>query len=87
MASTITQIKQQVNQVGQQAKSTSAQLAQLAKNLERNIASVNNAIGGTANGEDKDMIAAFQMASQAVEKAAQALQAASKSATDWANKA
>lgn len=87
MASTISQIKQQVDQIGKQAKSTSAQLAQLAKNLERNIASVNNAIGGTANGEDQDMIAAFQQASQAVEKAAQSLQAASKSATDWANKA
>ena len=45
MASSISQIKQQVNQIGQQAASTAGQLAQLATNLEKNIAAVNSAIG------------------------------------------
>lgn len=35
MASTISQIKQQVNQIGQQATSTAGQLSQLASNLIR----------------------------------------------------
>lgn len=87
MTSSITQIKQQVNQIGQQANSTSAQLSQLAKNFEKNIAAVNSAIGGTTSGEDKKMIASFQQASQAVKNAAASLKAAANAAKDWANKA
>ena len=73
MASSISQIKQQVNQIGQQAASTAGQLAQLATNLEKNIAAVNSAIGGTSSGEDKTMIASFQ--------------AAANAAKEWAGKA
>lgn len=87
MASTISQIKQQVNQIGQQATSTAAQLSQLATNLEKNIAVINSAIGGTSSGEDKTMIAAFQQASKAVKDASASLQAAGAAAKDWAAKA
>ncbi len=87
MASTISQIKQQVNQIGQQASSTAGQLSQLATNLEKNVALVSNAIGGTSSGEDKTMIAAFQQASKAVKDAATSLQSAGAAAKDWAAKA
>lgn len=87
MASSIYQIKQQVNQIGQQANSTAAQLAQLALNLEKNIATVNNAIGGTSSGEDKKMIASFQQASQAVKNASASLKAAADASKEWAAKA
>lgn len=87
MASTISQIKQQVNQIGQQATSTAVQLSQLASNLEKNIAVINNAIGGTSSGEDKTMIAAFQQASKAVKDASASLQSAGAAAKDWAAKA
>lgn len=84
MASTISQIKQQVNQIGQQATSTAGQLAQLATNLEKNVGAVDSAIGGTASGEDKKMVEAFQQASKAVKDAAAALQAAGSAAKNWA---
>ena len=87
MASTISQIKQQVNQIGQQATSTAGELAQLATNLEKNVAAVSSAIGGTSSGEDKTMIFAFQQASKAVKDAAASLQAAGASAKEWATKA
>ena len=87
MASSISQIKQMVNQIGQQATSTAGQLSQLSTNLEKNIAAVNSAIGGTASGEDKTMIAAFQQASKAVKDASASLQAAANAAKDWVNKA
>ena len=64
MASTISQIKQQVNQIGQQATSTAGQLSQLASNLNKNVAAISNAIGGTSSGEDKTMVASFQQASK-----------------------
>lgn len=87
MASSISQIKQMVNQIGQQATSTAGQLSQLSTNLEKNIAAVNSAIGGTALGEDKTMIAAFQQASKAVKDASASLQAAANAAKDWVSKA
>ncbi len=87
MASTISQIKQQVNQIGQNASSTAGQLSQLATNLEKNVAAVSSAIGGTSSGEDKTMISAFQQASKAVKDAAASLQAAGAAAKDWASKA
>lgn len=87
MASSISQIKQQVNQIGIQANSTAGQLSQLATNLEKNIAAVDSAIGGTASGEDKTMIASFQQACKAVREAASSLQAAGSAARDWAAKA
>ena len=87
MASTISQIKQQVNQIGQQATSTAGQLSQLATNLEKNVAAVNIAIGGTSSREDQTMIAAFQQASKAVKDAAASLQAAGAAAKNWVAKA
>lgn len=87
MASSISQIKQQVNQIGQQATSTAGQLAQLATNLQKNIAVVNSAISGTSSGEDKTMIAAFQQASEAVKNASASLLAAGNAAKDWVGKA
>lgn len=87
MASSISQIKQMVDQIGKQATSTAGQLSQLSTNLEKNIAAVNSAIGGTASGEDKTMVASFQEASKAVKEAAASLQAAANAAKDWASKA
>lgn len=87
MASTISQIKQQVNQIGQQATSTAGQLSQLATTMERNVAAVSDAIGGTSTGEDKTMVASFQQANKALKDAATALQAAGKAAKEWAAKA
>lgn len=87
MASSIAQIKQYVNQIGQNATSTAAQLNQLAGNLDKNMAAVSSAIGGTASGEDKAMIASFQQASKAVRDAVAALQAAGSAAKTWSAKA
>ena len=87
MASSISQIKQTVNQIGMQATSTAGQLSQLASNLEKNMAAVNAAIGGTSSGEDKTMMAAFQQASKAVKDASASLLAAANAAKDWAGKA
>ena len=56
-------------------------------NLDKNVAAVNSAIGGTSSGEDKKMVASFQQASKAVKDAVKALQEAGKSAKDWAAKA
>ena len=87
MASTISQIKQQVNQIGQNASSTAGQLSQLATNLEKNIAAVSGAIGDTSSGDDKKIIAAFEQAVKAVKDAATSLQTAGTAAKDWAAKA
>ena len=87
MASSIAQIKQMVNQIGQQASNTAAQLSQLALKLQENGAQVNSAISGTAAGEDKTIVASFAQSSKAVQDAATSLLAASQAAKDWAQKA
>lgn len=87
MASGISGIKQQVLQIGKSAATTAAQLNQLATNLEKNAAAINSAIGGTASGEDKEMIAAFQQACSAVKTAAASLAQAGQSAYNWSAKA
>lgn len=87
MSSSISQIKQQVNQIGQQANTTAGQLTQLSKTLENNVAAVEKAIGGTSSGEDKTMIESFRLASQSVKEAANSLQAAGTAAKNWAAKA
>lgn len=85
--SSISQLKQQVNVVGEQAIKTSGQLSQLAQNLETQVGQINSQIGGTASGEDKTMMSSFQQASKAIKEAASALASAGKSAKDWAAKA
>ncbi len=85
--STISQIKQQVNQIASTSASSASQLIQLAGKIEKNAAAINSAISGTASGSDKKMVAAFEEASKAVKEAAQLLQAASQSAKDWVSKA
>ena len=85
--SNISQIKQQVNGIGEQAKTSAAQLNSMATNLEKNVAAINSAIGGTSQGEDKAMVAAFQQASKAVKEAAALLLQASTSAKEWAARA
>ena len=80
MSSSISQIKQLVEHIGQQATSTAGQLLQLAANLEKNIATVNSTIGGTSSGEDKDMMEALYQASQAVRGASGSLQVAADAA-------
>ena len=76
-----------ISQIGQQATATAGQLSQLASNLDKNVAAIGNAIGGTSSGEDKTMIASFQQASKAVNDAARALQEAGRAAKDWAARA
>lgn len=85
--SSIGKIKQQVLGIGEQAGKTALQLSNLSKNFKKEVATVINAIGGTATGEDKKLSQALADASDALNKAALSLQAASQSAKNWANKA
>ena len=87
MASGIGQIKQQVAAIGNQATSLAAQLNSLTSQMQQSIATIQSAIGGTASGEDKEMIAAFEQANKSVQSAAASLQAAGRTAKDWAAKA
>lgn len=86
MSSSIIQIKQQVNQIGKQASTSASQLLQLATNLENHMATVDNAIGGAASGEDKTMITSFREASKSVKEAAESLKAAADAAKEWGAK-
>ena len=85
--SSIGNIKQQVNQIGQSATSAAAQLVSLAQKLEQNSAAITQAIGDTSTGEDKSISTSFLQASKAVKDAANALQAAAQAANKWVSKA
>lgn len=85
--SSIGNVKQQVSAVGEKAGKTALQLSNLSKSFKNDAAAVINAIGGTASGEDKKLAQAFTQASDALNKAALSLQAASQSAKNWASKA
>ena len=85
--SSIENVKQQVSSVGEQAGKTAIQLSNMSKSFKKDAAAVINAIGGTASGEDKKLAQAFTQASEALNKAAMSLQAASQSAKNWVNKA
>lgn len=87
MASNISQLKQQVAAIGNQATSLAGQLQSLTSQFQQSIAAVQGAIGGTASGEDKEMIAAFEQANESVKNASSQLQAAGRAAKDWAAKA
>ena len=87
MGSNIGQVKQQVNQIGAQAKAVSGQLTQLANGLSKNISIVDAAIGGTAGGEDKRIISSIQAAINDLKEAAAAMQEASQAAAQWVGRA
>ncbi len=85
--SQLSTLKQQIQQIAQTLATTAQSLNGYSTNLSTQISAVNNAIGGTATNEDKDMIASLQSAQTSVNNAARQLSEASKKAKDWAAKA
>ncbi|WP_130013917.1 hypothetical protein [Serinicoccus sediminis] len=82
--SQLTQVKQQLSSISNDAKTTAAGLQGFRGKFSQAISQVQATIGGTAQGVDRDMIQTLQAAEKQVESAIVALQQASKSANDFA---
>ena len=80
-------LKQQVNQIGDDASKTASGLLAFSSKFNSATAQIQQLIAGTAKGTDRELIAALQSADAAVKEAAQALHGASKSAKEWAQQA
>ena len=85
--SQLSNLKQQINQVAEDARNTAQGLAAFSSKFSQAIAQIQALIGGTAKGTDKHLISTLQTADKEVKTAVQALQSASKSAKDWAAQA
>lgn len=78
------QVKSQVMQIANDAKSTAGGLSAFKSKFSQAVGQVNATIGGTATGVDKQMIATLQAAEKQLEAAVAALQQAAQAASSWA---
>lgn len=82
--SQLTQVKQQLASIGNDAKTTAAGLQGFKGKFSQAIGQVQATIGGSAQGVDRDMIQTLQAAEKQVEAAISALQQASQAASKFA---
>lgn len=78
--SQLTQLKQQLESIAQQSKSTGAGLAAFKSKFSQSISQVQSSIGGSAQRKDQEIMQSLQNAQKQVEAAAQALDAAARTA-------
>jgi methyl-accepting chemotaxis protein len=83
--SDLSQLKSQLHAIAGDAQSTSGQIASFQSKFSRAINEVQQRIGGSATGTDKQIIEILQGASKAVKDASEALSSAAKSARGYAD--
>jgi hypothetical protein len=82
--SQLASLKQQINQIGQDAKSQAQGLASFKPKFSQAVGQVSAVVGGSAQRVDQNMIATLQQAEKEVDRAIQALQAAATAANRYA---
>ena len=82
--SQLNQLRQQVNQLGQEARTQAQGLASFKPKFSQAVSQVGAVIGGSAQRVDQDMIATLQAAEKQVDEAVRALQAAAAAAGRYA---
>lgn len=82
--SALDELKQRVSALAEDAERTSGELASFETEFSDASQKVAAEIGNTATGEDQEIIASLQAASQALEQSVAALQQASQSCNDFA---
>ena len=82
--SQLTQLKQQISALANDAKNTANGLAGFKSKFSQAVNQVSATVGGSAQKVDQELIQALQMAEREVDQAIQALQAASQKATTYA---
>lgn len=78
------QLKQSVGGVADTATKTAAQLAHFEKQFDTQRQQVQQLLGGSSQGKDREVQRALQSASKAVKEATAALQSAAKVARQYA---
>lgn len=81
--SSLSQLKQTINGLADASKRTASGLAQFDQQFNQQMQGVQQAIGGSAQNKDKEVVTALQQASKAVKAATQALQQASRVASQY----
>jgi gas vesicle protein len=81
--SQLQQLKSTINSIAEGAKKTGSSLASFDKQFSQQAQAVEQAIGGSTQGKDKQVVQAIQQASKAVKQAAEALQNAAKIASSY----
>lgn len=81
--SELQRLKSQVESVAQQAKQTAGQLQAFQSKFAQSASQVQATIGGSAQGADKNVIAAIDDAKSKVDAAVQALQTAASVASSY----
>lgn len=76
--SQLTNLKQTIEGLAQQAKSTAGSLAAFKQKFSQSIAQVQATIGGGAQRKDQEVITAITQAQQKVDAAVQALEEAAR---------
>jgi hypothetical protein len=71
--------------IASEARSTSGQIGSFQSKFSRSISEVQQRIGGSASGADRQIIDILQAASKAAKSASESLSAAAKSAQRYAD--
>jgi gas vesicle protein len=77
------QLKSQIESIAQDAKSTGAQLSAFSSRFSQSCSQVQATIGGSAQGKDREVVAAVQDAQRKVKDAVEALGQAARVATAY----
>lgn len=83
--SQLQQLKQQLNSIGNDAKSTAGGLSSFKSKFSSAVGQVSATIGGSAQQTDQKIIATLQNAEKQVDAAIQALQQAASTANSYAS--
>jgi hypothetical protein len=82
--SDLSQLKAQLHAIASDAQSTSGQIAAFQSKFSRAISEVQQRIGGSATGTDRQIIDVLQGAAKSVKSATEALESAAKAARSYA---
>jgi ABC-type transporter Mla subunit MlaD len=83
--SELSQLKQQINSIGNDAKSTAQGLSGFKSKFSQSVGQVSATIGGSAQQVDQKMIQTLQAAEKQVDAAIAALQQAASAASSYAS--
>lgn len=81
--SQLMQLKQQLNQISGDAKSTGGNLAGFKSKFSQSVSQVQSLIGGSAQQADRQIIQTLQAAERQVDEAIAALQQAARTAEQY----
>jgi hypothetical protein len=81
--STLSQLKGTIDQIATSTKSTASGLGQFKSKFTQQVSQVEAAIGGSAQGADKQFVSALQGAQKQVDAAVAALEQAARAAQTY----